>query len=230
MRVTKRFILAIVLLGFECGPAPRWQWVSAMDNSGQDGATPVLAYLAQLGDRFDCYFTIEESWSGSEIMNSLASHLVSPSKAGPDDLNQRLLELSASVPSFTFKIDENNGRIVHVIDSRLQRLSPYSMDRVVSRLEFDGGVDDLVRAIARNGVAISPQTGFGVGDPVVERRDWTTVVHINAEGLTVRALLSDFIPLKNYERVMWVATTERRKGAITQVNFKGPLLGAGEHR
>jgi hypothetical protein len=228
--MSKRFTFPVLMLLAGLGLAGRWQRLSAMDNTGQDATIPVSEYLEQLGNQFDCHFTIEESWAHSEIMNSLASSLVSPHTPKPDDLNQRLAELSQTVPNFSFRIDKENGRIVHVIDSRLEQVNSYSLDQVVPRFEFDGTLDDLVRAISRNGIKVAPQNSFGLGDPMASRRDFTTIVHVNAEKRSVRALLSDFLPLKNYVRVMWVATTERREGAITQVNFKGTTPGAGAQR
>lgn len=218
---TLTFKVAVLTFLFFLGCHSSAQSEGSVKDSPNELAISLLQYLQQLGDLCDCFFTIEESWTQGEPMNSLSSHLV-PATLGSGDAQQELKKLTKLVPNLVFEVDAQNPAIIHVIDSRLAQLHSYSMDQTVHGIDFTGKVNDLLVEISRKGIKISPQTGFAVGDPLATRMDATTVVQVKQDHATVRALLSDSIPLKSYSRILWTASTERHTGAVTVVNFTGP--------
>jgi hypothetical protein len=189
------------------------------DTSAQ--TVPLLDYLHKLGDTYDCFFTLEESWLQGEPMNSLASYAV-PDDSSKGKLPQELERLSALVPHLVFRSDPDNPRIIHAVDARLDDLHSYSLVQVIPSIDYTGKGNDVVGELAKRGIRVAPQTGFAIGDPLAMRIDATTTFHMKGERMTVRSALSNCVPLSAYSRVMWIATTERRAGSITQVNLRGP--------
>jgi hypothetical protein len=194
-----------------------------MKDTTSEPAISLLQYLYQLGDACNCFFTVEETWTQGEPMNSLSSHLV-PAVPGSGDAQQELKKLTKLIPNLAFEVDAQNPAIIHVIDSRLAQLHSYSMEQTVRGVDFTGKVNDLLAEISHQGIKVSPQTGFVVGDPLAMKMDVTTVVHVKQAQTTVRTLLSGSLPLKEYSRVLWTASTERHTGAVTVVNFTGPRM------
>jgi hypothetical protein len=83
------------------------------------------------------------------------------------------------------------------------------------RINYEGKLSDLPAAISKNGVAVSSPLVTFTG----ETADYNTTVHVAGERLSVRAALSDFIPLdKRTVRILWTATT-RLGGRTTYVRF-----------
>ena len=90
---------------------------------------------------------------------------------------------------------------------------------MVPSIEFNGAIGDLIAELRQRGIPISLQTVFAIGRPLAFDSD--TRVMVKASGLPVRRILSDYIPLKGYSRVLWIAATPLRAGAETAVTFKG---------
>jgi len=202
----------------------------SMDQSVEGKKTSLVRYLHQLGDQYDCYFTIEESWTPSEVRNSLESYLVPSNSNKKGELTSALALLTKAVPHFTFQPDSIKGHIIHILDDRLLKQRQYGMDDVLSNVEFTGLLSDLVSVIARQGAHICLEAMFDIGDPSQVRRDWATVVSVKAENKTVRSLLSDFVPLEGYSRIIWIATTERQEHSTTAIRFNGPVARTKEQR
>jgi len=190
-------------------------------HSQEQTSFPLLAHLYWLGQEHDAFFTIEESWIKDEAMNSFVSHSI-PLDSTQADLKDEMRRLGSIVPNFQFQIDAKNPHIVHIKDARLAAKEPYSLDQTVQNIEKVGTLPDLIAAIARRGVAVTFET-VSVS-PGGHLPDFVTVVHVKAEKATVRSLLTDFLPLANYKRILWTATTERRPSALTVVDFYGPTM------
>jgi hypothetical protein len=210
--------LILVLAGSGCSLA---QPEKPMSKDTSATTVPLLAYLHKLGDTYDCFFTMEESWLQGEPMNFLASYPV-PDEQAKAKLQQELDKLAALVPHLVFQSDADNPRIIHVIDERVWDLASYSMSQVIPSIDYTGKGNDMVNELAKRGIRVAPQTGFVIGDPLAMRIDVTTTFHMKGERMTVRSALSNCVPLSAYSRVMWIATTERRAGSVTQINLRGP--------
>lgn len=209
--------LALLLAGSGCSLAQPENPMS----KDTDATVPLLAYLHKLGNTYDCFFTLEESWVHGETMNFLASSPV-PDEPAKGKLPQELEKLAALVPHLIFQRDPDNPRIIHVIDERVWDLASYSMSQVIPYIDYTGKSNDMVNELAKRGLRVAPQTGFIAGDPLAFRLDVTTIFHMKGERISVRSALSNCIPLANYSRVMWIATTERRVGSVTEINLRGP--------
>lgn len=178
----------------------------------------LLDLLSELSETQNYFFTIEQASKEGESMNWLEAVLV-PKNSKEAPVLQQLEELKRTVPNFTFEINEKNPQIIHVIDVRLAQQKEYGLNKDLANIDFEGKTRDLVTAINNKGVAISPQNSFSVGIPMLV--DLTTIVHVKGENLKVRDALTNFIPLREYNGIIWTATTKLGSGQTTFINFRG---------
>ncbi|HKF23516.1 MAG TPA: hypothetical protein VKE93_18225, partial [Candidatus Angelobacter sp.] len=183
---------------------------------------PVSWQLYWLGEEHNVFFTIEESWIPGEAWNAFEFQYISREGTAAS-LEDELQRLSNIVPNFTYQADLANPRIIHIKDARLAQIPNYSPDQTVHGIELTGTPLDLTNTIARRGIGISFPTAVLCAS-VCRLPDQFTVLHVKAGPSTVRFLLTNFLPLETYSRVLWTTQTERRDGAVTQVDFHGRRL------
>ena len=190
-----------------------------MTDSSKKQEVFLVQYLAELGDAYDCFFTIEEAWKDGEPVNTMESYSAqSPSRS--ENLQKNLEKLRQTVPNFTFEIDKGNPRIVHIMDIRLAQQKGYGLERVVKNIDFKGNVNDLVTAIGKQGIPVSQPVLTDTHEGMV--RDYMTVVNVKGNDLKVRDALSNFIPLEGRSRIIWIARTKLGPGEISNIQFRGP--------
>ena len=214
----KKWTLVIILAVLICGLAifsllPAGRPMSA----GSEQRVTVSQFLGELGRDYDRFFTIEEAWKQGEAMNALESQLVQRSSAGKD-LTARLEQLHRSVPNLTFRSSESNSRIVHIIDARLAQQNTYALESVIKHIDFTGPVDDLVRAVAQQGISVTPQSTMFLN----EFKDYSTVAHLQGNNIKVRDALSNSISLRRGSRILWIARTKIGQKEVTRIYYPSP--------
>lgn len=176
-------------------------------------------YLAELGAKADCYFTIEEASHPGDTMAPISSFALVRLRR-PGGLQSELEALEAKVPHFSFVVDKERPRIIHVIDRRLREQSGYGLEVTLKEIDFEGTVEDLLAEINKQGVPVSSPTSISTEDML--SWDLSTTVQVKGRNLKVRDALSLFLPLDTYGRVLWVARTNAGQGLPTHVLFRGP--------
>ncbi|MBX3280104.1 MAG: hypothetical protein KF868_19045, partial [Acidobacteria bacterium] len=73
----------------------------------------LLTSLVEIGSEYDCYFTIEEAWAGSEPQNRLESYMVHRAFK-QEGLQEELRFLQQLVPNLAFQVNSKNPKIIHV--------------------------------------------------------------------------------------------------------------------
>lgn len=183
----------------------------------QDNANslPMLNYLFELGKSYNCFFTIEEAWREDDLTDSIINHWLQRTVQNRS-LEQELDHLRQSIPNFSYEIDRQNPKIIHINDSRLAQQKDYALEAVIKTIDFTGKVHDMVNEIKRQGIAVSAL-------PITfnnESMDLTTVVRVRGEGLKVREALSNFIELEGRRsRILWVARTKIGKEEISSIRY-----------
>jgi hypothetical protein len=183
--------------------------------------------LHQLAEDHDCYFTIETAYTEGESMNAFTSQLIKrtdkPSGvSNSEQLRLRLTQICSTINNFAFFTNTSNPRIIHLVDKRLVGQAGYAMDMVVTNISFVGKIPDLFERINSFGIPVSQQMSFGIGDPLHFAIDTTTVLNVKGTNLPVRDVISNFIDLQGYSRVVWVATTKIGHNEPSQITFRGP--------
>ena len=183
--------------------------------SGDQGLI-VEGLLMKLAESNDKFFTVEEGMIQG-AMGHLRGYCIAPpppAETFSDDLHY----LSQAVPDFTYEVDSINSNIVHIIDGRLARHESYALDEITS-LTFDGSVERLVGALHANGIPVSAGGAFDSHEFMFIDRG--SQVRVRANGLAVRSILSDFLPLKGRGRMLWRAETELGSDKTCYVRFRG---------
>ncbi len=190
------------------------------DPEEQRGSTPFLFYLGDLGRKHNCFFTIEVAWYESGPTDRLDARWVErPSEK--KDLQQELEYLRLNVPYLEYEVNENNPRIIHIIDSRLRYRDWYGLESVIKSIDYTGKAKDLPSAIGKLGIPVSSQMGLVIGGGEFQDRD--TVVHVKGEGLKVRDALTNFVPLEGRDgRFLWIARTKPGKGEVAYIYYRWP--------
>src|SRR5262249_42499082 len=154
-------------------------------------------YLEELSTKFDCYFTVEEIPLRGQSEWILAFRM--QYDVNVVSLEQALSTLRKQMPQIRFCRDKSNTAIVHIVDVRLGRQRNYIMEQPVE-VKYSGPVQSLVDAIGRK-----------CDDQIQSRRhlgaegfgpDMTTRVRVSARGGPIRRVLTDYVPLSEYERIL----------------------------
>src|SRR5262249_4363793 len=131
------------------------------------------------------------------------------------ELVEELEQLRRTVSNFGYEFDFLNSRIVHIIDARLKQQKGYALEATIKSLDFSGRAHDLPNEIGKQEIPIATPTGFSTH----EQSDYSTVVRVKGEGLTVRGALSNFVKLEGRERILWIARTKLKQGATSYVFY-----------
>ena len=158
-------------------------------------------YLSENGDRFNCYFTIEEP---------VPFHIYYPyeqkyvlDKPPVASLGKLVEKLRKDLPDALIVPDSSNPKIIHIINKKLPATSGYPLDQLVT-LSYQGGLDGLATAIGTQiKGAVELQLGGTTRDMLIG--DTTTQVQVNVHELPVREVLTSAIPLTGYNRILWRA-------------------------
>lgn len=187
--------------------------VSPQDNQ----AVQVSAALNDIGATYGYFFTLEESFHEGGQINRIESQKIERLTRG-SGVKQELDELVRLIPEVTYKIDEDNPKIVHLIDARLADTKGYALDDWIKKIDFSGTVFELVDAIAKQGIRVSSSGMMSTQD--LSSTDLRTHVVVKGEGLSVRKALSGFIPLEGRSnRILWVARTKLGPEGTSYIRF-----------
>lgn len=167
--------------------------------------------LKQIGDRYDCYFTIEIVPTSAENAYSLETVRLPVGSAtflsGLEGKNLRdgLESLKAFVPNLSYSFADGKATVVHIIDVRLTQQSGYSMDKAIESLNFEGPLIDLPNALGKNGVEIGSKNFGDTRELAINDR--STTIKANQKNIKVRDILTNSLDLQKRGRVLWIAET-----------------------
>lgn len=186
--------------------------------------TRLFDYLEELGSKYDCYFTVEMAWNEDDIYNQLKlfyieDHYIQNNlQQTKDDIQIQLEELRQKIPYFTYTVNANNPKIIHVIDGRLHQQSKYGLNTALTNLKFHGTVHELINTINKQEHLIVPTTQFTIGETPADEH---TSVRINKSNVPIRDALSNFIKLTDRGRILWIANTKLGQVENTNIHFIG---------
>jgi len=187
--------------------------------TGRDKMTVLTLCLSDLGKKYDVYFTIEEAYEEGSVQNPISSRLISCSIEN-STLNEALRGLEQALPDVEILKSETNLAVVHLIDSRLKAMGNYPIDYMLDSINYSGPIVQLIDEVSKQVPTIEAQTMFAVGrGPIV--MDMITKVTVSAINSSVRDVLTNYIPLSTYNRVLWIANTKLGDKPKTTVQFGG---------
>jgi hypothetical protein len=169
-----------------------------------------------IGDRYNCYFSIEYSITAGRIQEGIEGTVADTSSAVP--IRNELKALRRRFPDFDFVVDRYHDNVVHVVDRSVFTKANYVLTQRVREFNFDGPVNDLLKEIKKKVVGIS---NTHAGDTRELRLiDFSSTVHVRVGSMSVRELLTDAIfPNKHDSRILWIAETQLDYDGLTTIRF-----------
>ncbi len=163
--------------------------------------------LLKLGEEYDVYFTLETAWGDGESTNWMENQKVED-KLMLSSAMEELERLRQTVPHFTYTVDPNNPKIIHIIDARLAQQKGYGLENTLDSIDYKGTLGGMITSLNSHGVTVSTVSLTAIGDK--RPRDNSTIVHVKGQNINVRRAITDFIPLE-----------ERRRGSfgLQQLNL-----------
>lgn len=176
---------------------------------------PLRFAVVSLGKAYECYFTIEECWVNEEAANAIEGCLTRRPD-GVSGLDREMNGLVRDIPQLSYAFDEDNPKVIHLIDNRLNNQEGYALSAIVQKVDFSGYIGDFVSSLAAEGVLLarSPLTSN-------EPADVGTTVHASGRNLVVRRALTKFIPLEGRGPILWIARTKLGVGQSSHIQFYG---------
>jgi len=177
-------------------------------------------YLYKTGKSLGCHFTIEILVRGLDDPKSSSQFFVDDDKE-VNTVDAVIDKVSKNMKGFTFVKNKKNPQVVHVIDDDLRKISAYPIDQKMD-LEYSGFLAEMSEAIEKTYPTLGPRRSgevsqFLIGDP-------KTKVEVDVKDTTVRDILTDCVPLKGYQPLLWRAETEQAKGKHkTILQYYGPV-------
>jgi hypothetical protein len=186
----------------------------------EEKVVPLYQYLEGMGVLFDCYFTIEQMPLKDD--NWITIHDV---KVGnePSSIDKLVKQLSTQLKGVHVYRSKDNPAIIHFVDERLEKKKEYSLPKRVA-FRFRGTPDQLVdKLCSQFQEFIFSQRQFLVGGWPPLGTDSSTEIHCSTAGASIRRILTDWIPLSQYERILWIADSRQIDGRLeTDVQYLGP--------
>jgi hypothetical protein len=205
--------LAVLVLGAACrGDEPR-----------QTAKCSVEAAAVRLRDQFGYSFTVERREQKAGPLADLSD----PSITEPTDLtnaDDAIKYLRAQLSNVVVEVDAKNPKIIHLIDDKLVKDDNYALAATAS-LKYHGTPSGLVEDLGKltNGRIGTPQM-VSIGE---SSGDYVTPIIVDADNLSLRSVLSDFIPPQAYHPIFWVADfRENTGGGLVFVRYNGPVAPA----
>ena len=174
-------------------------------------------YLFKAGDRFNCYFTIEsfDENNGGPLFHhqwiNAKDWIATDSKIR--NINDLKSFLEGRLPNYEVVVDQKTPHILHFIQKKLNLLEDYVLNDHTS-LTYSGflgpgrieGGEGLAVVLGRR---LNGRIGYqnvGVLN-ITLFDDYYTSITVNAKDSIVRNILTDFVPLSKYKRIIWLAKT-----------------------
>ena len=177
-------------------------------------------YLQVAGIKLDCYFTIEGTpREGESGWIAVCDAKWDMSVSSIDKLTA---EVAAKVPGVKVFRSDDNPAVVHVMDKRLAGMADYVLAKKTS-ITFKGKAQALVdRLHEKCFEELETRTAFlGGGWPPARPPDSTPIV-CSARQAAVRRILSDYLPLSQYGRILWLAESRSEDDKLrTTIQYLG---------
>lgn len=190
----------------------------------------MLREVTWMASKLDCYFTIEEfSGPSRRDYNEISGKVIQvrTDVRTIDDLVQALRDAHKNAVVFR---NPKNTAVIHIIHKTLHGNEKHFLNQKIN-ISHDGSPTGLIEAIGKQSGRLSLPKLYSFSGRGIDA-DGKTKIRVRAHGQTVRSILTDFVPLSEFRRVLWVSETENSL-KTTEVRFKGgypyePLFHAEE--
>jgi hypothetical protein len=173
-------------------------------------------YLLRIGEKLNCYYTIERLGDTEEKPSPLAVAEVTDDDV--ETIDALVAKLNQELTGVTATRDETNRSVIHLNEDALQKVGGYDLSRKVT-LNYKGDPYRMLGELNKLDATVGPQTSFAFPNLGA---DSTTPVNVNAQDQPLRQVLTFAVPLDGYNRIIWVAITSSSDNKIyTGVRYYG---------
>jgi len=175
-------------------------------------------YLVECGKKYDYYFTIEEIYTGKVPINNVVGRLIEvDSKI--ETIEGEIEHIKRSFTDLDVNMSEGNKRIIHIIERRTNAIKGYPLQKKINEISYSGVLGKLQKKIGEM-IGGVKWRDYGIAGSVWGNTDLITKVEINAKNISVRDLITDYVPIFKYWRIIWISTYDERT-SIAEVRFLG---------
>ncbi len=203
---------------FCCASLGQCQDASVPKPMRGEETVPLVEYLGRIGVKLDCYFTIEEMHL--DVDNWIEQHQVQAGNE-PSTIDKMVKQLSAQLKGVHVYRSKENPVVVHFTDERLEKEKDYPLGKQVA-IRFCGSPGELVIKLQTTSLKnLHNQMVFAI-DGWPQDSDYCTKIQCSTPGALTRRVLTDCLPLSQYNRLLWIAGARRIDGNLdTSVVFYG---------
>lgn len=178
-----------------------------------------ITYLNQEAAKLDFYFTVEDSYV--TLAKMAGTNIMIQDDPTIKTSNTLIKKLQMDQSIYSVLADDKNPHIIHLVDKTLGSLQRYALDQK-SSITFSGRLSKLPDEIGqKTHLGVVTKTTFLSNSWMVG--DCYTTVSLDAKNSTIRSILTDYIPLKNYYRYLWHGETSvYSDSCLTYISFYGP--------
>jgi len=195
--------------------------VEPMDEPASNRDVPWEDYLELAGGRLGAHFTIERVLRGSRDPQAKVVNVKISDDEQLKTLEAVASKLATKLPGFDFVPNPQHPQVMHVIERELLEQKRYSLDRKHT-LAYSGILGDLSHVLEQQLHNIGPKTA---GDWRRMFDDSVTRIEINEKDKKLRDIITDCLPLKDRQPLLWLAETQLSKdGVHTTLQFYGPVM------
>ena len=229
--ISARFIYLSILIWFTSVPAysdaPSPQETGETKPSQKVEHPKILLkqYLVEEGEKLGCYFTIEDDAKGDTPVQFSDINVLDQDS---DTIDHLVDSLKQQVPNAIFERSIKNPKVIHIVASSLDQDKNYVMNQNLN-FTYIGVLGMLPQRLDEHTDShIGPRPFFYEGEA---SDDAITSVTIKAKNTSVRNILTDYVPLSNYHRIIWTSLTKHAAGKLdTWVQYDGPIQHYGHER
>ncbi len=175
-------------------------------------------YLRDVGEKLNCYFTIERLASTRVRHSPLDHEEITDGVVATIDV--LIAKLNAEMNGVTASRDKANASVIHLTEDALLNMVGYDLNRKVS-FKFQGTPWDMLDGLNQFYPTIGPKYSGGIP---LEPQDFSTQIKVDVHDEPLRQVLTSVVPLPGYNRIIWDASTTTRYNEIyTSIVYHGKL-------
>jgi len=168
----------------------------------------------------DCYFTIEQrNCKGNKTLLSNIDKI--EWKENPGDIDEAMDYLIKCGVKYHYSRNERTPCVIHIIENDL---SNNPLDTMIAKFEYEGTLQKLVDKFSNTRIQSGISQGGGASGGGVAQ-DFITVVKIDKViNTNVRNILSCYLPLSRYNRILWAAVIDESEDCLAKIYYYSPLI------
>jgi hypothetical protein len=171
--------------------------------SGTTEKSALRNYLQRAGMRADCYFTLERDQRRINRASPFDGIHVEDD-AGDVNADKLIARLQTLLPFAVVERNKSNPVVINIIESSLSNARANVMDETID-VKYTGTPSGLVEVVGKQ---LDGRLGRRRGGDLSRAfEDGITHVDVNAKRQTLRNVLTDYVPLTGYSRIVWEADT-----------------------